>query len=65
MNYSATKLPEHLNFDGIPPFFRVPLLESNFLNQKYYLLLNQIIRSAIINLSFELHCFIFKLNFLV
>lgn len=63
MNYSATKLPEHLNFGGIPPFFRVPFLELNFLNQKYYLLLNQIIRSAIINLSFELRCFIFKLNF--
>ena len=65
MNYSATKLPEHLNFGWIPPFFRVPLLESNFLNQKQYSLLNQIIQSAIINLSFELHCFILKLNFLV
>ena len=23
VNYSATKLPEHLNSGGIPPFFRV------------------------------------------
>ena len=23
MNYSVTELPEHLNQDGIPPFFRV------------------------------------------